>query len=124
MILLAVVQERANLSSYFAAVGLIAVLFASISIAVGYAVPRVAGVDQKQAVACAFEIGIHNSALAIVIALTVLDSTAMAVPASVYVIAVWLPSLAFGLLLRKGQRRALQPEIGAGAAQGDATPTH
>ena len=49
---------------------------------------------------------------------------AMAVPASVYVIAVWLPSLAFGLLLRKGQRRALQPEIGAGAAQGDATPTH
>jgi BASS family bile acid:Na+ symporter len=114
VIVLAIVQERDNVLDYFAAVGLISLLFASISIAVGFVVPRVAGVPAKQATACAFEIGIHNSALAMVIAVNVLDSTAMAVPASVYVIAVWPPAVMLGYLVRRSARRALESEqVGA-----------
>jgi BASS family bile acid:Na+ symporter len=77
-------------------------------------VPRVAGVPAKQATACAFEIGIHNSALAMVIAVNVLDSTAMAVPASVYVIAVWPPAVVLGYLVRRSARRAPESDqVGA-----------
>jgi bile acid:Na+ symporter, BASS family len=119
VIVMAIVQERDNVLDYFAQVGLISLLFASISIAVGFAVPRMAGVPAKQATACAFEIGIHNSALAMVIAVNVLDSTAMAVPASVYVIAVWPPAVLLGWLVRRAVREA--PESGRiGAASGAA----
>jgi len=106
VIVLAIVQERAHVADYIAAVGLISVLFAAISIAVGYAVPRLAGVPAPQSIACGYEIGIHNSAMAMLIAVTVLGSTAMAVPASVYVLAVWPPALAFGFLVRAARRRA------------------
>jgi bile acid:Na+ symporter, BASS family len=105
VIVLAIVQERAHIADYVAAVGLICLVFAAISIAVGFAVPRLAGVPRAQSIACGYEIGLHNSAMAMLIAVTVLGSTAMAVPASIYVLAVWPPALVFGLLMRAAQRR-------------------
>ena len=106
VVLMAIVQERAHIAEYFAAVGLVSLLFAVISIAVGFAVPRLARVPMAQAVACSFEIGIHNSAMAMLIAVSVLGSTAMAVPASVYAIVVWPVALALGFGLRAARLRA------------------
>ena len=106
VVLTAIVQERAHIAEYFAAVGLVSLLFAVISIAVGFAVPRLARVPMAQAVACSFEIGIHNSAMAMLIAVSVLGSTAMAVPASVYAIVVWPVALALGFGLRAARLRA------------------
>lgn len=116
VILLAIVQERAHVTEYLAAVGLVSLLFAAISIAVGFALPRLAGVPMAQSVACAFEIGIHNSAMAMLIAVSVLGSTAMAVPASVYVLAVWPPALLFGFLVRAARRRAARSASGRAPA--------
>ena len=97
----AVFQERANIVSYFAQVGLATAVFCIASLSIGYFVPRWAGVNSFQARACAFEIGIHNSALSLTIALTIMASTTIAMPAAVYSIFMYLFAAIFGTLLNK-----------------------
>lgn len=80
----AVTSERSNVSTYIVDVGLITALFCLISLTVGYWIPRGLGITARQAIACSMEVGVHNSAIAITIAISVLGSTQMAVPAAVY----------------------------------------
>lgn len=102
----ALLGERENLGDYLADVGLATVLFCVASLALGYALPRLAGVAQKQALASAFEVGIHNSTLAIAVALSVLDNDTLAVPAAVYGVLMFPLALGAGwLLTRSGSRR-------------------
>ena len=79
---------------YFAAVGLISLLFAAISIAVGYVVParRRRPAPSRRSPAPSRSASTTRPSRC-VIAVNVLGSTAMAVPASVYVLAVWPPAL-------------------------------
>lgn len=101
----ALLGERENLGDYLADVGLATVLFCVASLALGYALPRLAGVAQKQALASAFEVGIHNSTLAIAVALSVLDNDTLAVPAAVYGVLMFPLALGAGwLLTRSGSR--------------------
>jgi bile acid:Na+ symporter, BASS family len=123
VILLAIVQERENVAGYIASVGLICLVFATISIVIGYVVPRLAGVRSSQAIASSFEVGIHNSTLAIVIAVSVLDSTAMAVPASVYVLTMWIPAFTFGFLMNAARRRDARAVAIASTAPSAASPS-
>ena len=58
--------------TYIGQIGLATLLFCVCSLMVGYFVPRLLGVNSFQAKACAFEIGIHNSTLAMTIAFTVM----------------------------------------------------
>jgi BASS family bile acid:Na+ symporter len=69
---------------YLADVGLAAAIFCALSLVTGYVVPRAFGVVNEQAIASSMEIGVHNGTLAIVIAVEVLDSTEISVPAAVY----------------------------------------
>ena len=64
-----------------------------------------------QAVASAFEIGVHNSTLAITIAISVLGSTELAVPAAVYGVLMFPVAAAFGWLItrRTAGDREVQP---------------
>lgn len=83
--------------------------FNLVSLAIGYGAPRLAGVDRSAATAAGFEIGIHNSTLAITIALSpaLLESTQMAIPGAVYGIVMFFTAAAFGLLVtRVGARTA------------------
>jgi BASS family bile acid:Na+ symporter len=68
---------------------------------IGYFVPRLLGINSAQARACAFEIGIHNSTLAMTIALTVMASTTIAMPAAVYSIFMYIFAAIFGTLLNR-----------------------
>lgn len=68
---------------------------------IGYFVPRLLGINSAQARACAFEIGIHNSTLAMTLALTVLANTTIAMPAAVYSIFMYVFAAIFGMLLNK-----------------------
>jgi BASS family bile acid:Na+ symporter len=95
-----IVSERENIVDYFAAVGLAALCFNVVSLAVGYLAPRAASVGRRESLAAAFEIGIHNGTLAIVIATTLLGNTEMAVPAAVYSVIMFLTAAAFGWLTR------------------------
>ena len=78
------ISGAADLPGYLLDVGAVTFVFCLLSLTVGYVVPRWLGVDIRQAIACSMEIGIHNSAIAITIAISVLDSTEIAVPAGVY----------------------------------------
>lgn len=77
-------DQRENLGDYLADVGLVAALFCAASLVAGYLIPRAAGVVEAQAVASSMEIGVHNGTLAIFVAVEVLDSTEISVPAAVY----------------------------------------
>ena len=93
-----------------AAVGLLCLLFCTLSLALGYLVPRLARIGHGQAVAAAYEIGIHNSVLAITVAVTVLHDPVAAVAPAMYGALMYLPLFAFTWLIR---RRAPQPRPSA-----------
>ena len=96
-----IVAERENIGGYLADVGLAALLFCLVSLTVGFVVPRALGVVRGQAVASAFEIGIHNSTLAITVAITVLRSPELAVPAAVYGVLMFPAAAVFGWLITR-----------------------
>lgn len=85
------------LASNFAVLGGIAVVFCGLSLTVGYLVPRLLRIEQPQAVASAFEVGIHNATLAIVVAQGVLGRPDMSLPAAVYGVLMFPVAALFGL---------------------------
>lgn len=99
--LIAVVREQSNIISYFANVGIATCLLCFSGLFLGYVIPFLAGVPEKQARACTFEIGIHNTGIAITIALSVLGSTAIAIPAGVYSIFMYILATLFGFILTR-----------------------
>jgi bile acid:Na+ symporter, BASS family len=100
----ALFAERENVGDYLADIGLVAALFCAGSLAAGYFLPRLARVERRQAVASAFEIGIHNSTLAITIAISVFGSERLAVPAAVYGIIMFPLAAAAGYALTARSR--------------------
>ena len=104
----AITKERHQILEYLAQVGLATILFCLCSLLIGYFVPRLLGINSAQARACAFEIGIHNSTLAMTIALTVMASSTVAMPAAVYSIFMYVFAAVFGMLLNKF---APQPKV-------------
>lgn len=85
--------------------------FAVLSLTIGYFVPRLFRVDTDQAIASAMEIGIHNGAIAIAVAASVLHEDAMAVPGAVYGVLMNIPAaLAAYLLARRARRERSAPE--------------
>lgn len=89
----------------------ITVLFCILSLTVGYYVPRLFGVRRAQSIASGFEIGIHNSTLAIVIAQTVFGSLDYALPAAVYGVLMFFVAAAFGFAVLR--RTAAKDEVEA-----------
>lgn len=94
-------DQRENVADYIAEVGTVAALFCSISLVLGYVVPRALGVRDDQAIASSMEIGVHNGTLAIFVAVEVLDNTEISVPAAVYSILMFLLATGWGLLLTR-----------------------
>lgn len=101
--LIAIAKEWSALVESFAGIGPAVLLFNVISLASGYYLARAAGLDKSMATAISFEIGIHNSTLAIFIALSVLDNFQLALPAAIYSVSMYLMATLFGtLVLRRG----------------------
>jgi len=97
----ALLAERENIGDYLADIGAATVIFCAVSLTLGYLLPRLAGVTERQAIASAFEVGIHNSTLAIAVAVTVMGEETLAVPAAVYGVLMFPLALLAGLALRK-----------------------
>ncbi|RZS29613.1 BASS family bile acid:Na+ symporter [Herbihabitans rhizosphaerae] len=110
---LAIFQERDNVGGYLKSVGTLTLLLAVLSLTIGYWIPRLARVTRKQAIASSFEIGIHNSVLAITIALSpaLLNSTEMAIPAAVYGVVMFFPAsaLAYWISRRREPAEVVAP---------------
>lgn len=92
------------LMSNFLLLGSISIAFCGLSLAVGYGVPRLLKIEKPQAIASAFEVGIHNATLAIVIAQGVLGRPDMSLPAAVYGVLMFPIAALFGLWVTR--RRA------------------
>jgi BASS family bile acid:Na+ symporter len=101
LVAVSVWQSWDILVKYFAVVGLACLAFNLVSMGVGYAVPLAVKLPQKQAIAIAMEIGIHNGTLAIFIALNVLNNTAMSVPAAIYSLIMFVTAGVFAWWLNR-----------------------
>ena len=69
---------------HFGTVGLACITLNLVSLAIGSAVPRLMGLPVAQATSISLEIGIHNAAVAIFVALQVLESEVASMPAALY----------------------------------------
>jgi BASS family bile acid:Na+ symporter len=105
---LAIANEWKTITTTFAEIGLPVLLFNLLSLLAGYYLSRAAGLDKPLATAISYEIGIHNSTLAIFIAVSVLGSFQLALPAAIYSVVMYITAPLFGwLLLRKRQPEAV-----------------
>lgn len=100
----AVLAERESLGAAFRQVGLAALLFNLVSLGVGYTVPRLLAVPERQAISIAMEVGIHNGTLAMTIATTVLGISEMRVPAAIYSLIMFVTAAIFATVLARRTR--------------------
>ncbi len=99
IIVAAILKEKANVISFFQQVGVAALLFNVGSMLIGYFVPRLFKISNKQAIAIGMEIGIHNGTFAIYIALSVLGNSAMSIPPAIYSLIMFFTAAIFGYLV-------------------------
>jgi BASS family bile acid:Na+ symporter len=91
-------KDSKNIGAYFAVVGAACLVFNLASLGVGYWVPRLLRLDERQSIAIGMEIGIHNGTLAIAIALSpmMLNNPTMAIPAAIYSLFMFFTAALFG----------------------------
>ena len=131
----AVMQAWGVIVANVGSLGGIALLLSTLSLTVGYLVPRLFRVNRRQAIASAMEIGIHNVTVAIIVAVSVIGNEVMAAPAAVYGVLMYVPAAIVAYLLSRraepivapAPTRGLVPE-GAGhspaATEPVASPLH
>ena len=105
----ALLGERENLADYVQQVGAVTGLFCLVSLSLGYTGARLFRLDERQAIATSMEVGIHNTTIALTIALSVLDSTEVAVPSAVYSVLMYVLATAFGYLITRRRTATRQP---------------
>ncbi|GAA6526390.1 bile acid:sodium symporter family protein [Intrasporangium sp. DVR] len=97
----AIIGERESLGGYLREVGLVVTIFCLASLTLGYAGARLCRLSREQGIASAMEVGIHNTTVALTIALSVLNSTAVAIPSAVYSIVMYFLATAFGFAITR-----------------------
>lgn len=103
LIFFTVVKEWTLIRQNALGIGTVCLLLNLASLGVGYGVARLAKLAPRQAVAIAFEVGVHNSTLAIFIALSVLESPAMSIPAALYSLIMYFTAGALAWQFRRRQ---------------------
>lgn len=103
IIVLALANDSLGALDHIVEIGLLALLFNLISMAVGYGVPRLLKMNLRQSIAIGMEIGIHNGTLAIALALSpaLLNNPTMAIPAAIYGILAFFTAAAFGWMINR-----------------------
>lgn len=99
----AILGERDNIVDYLRDVGLVTGLFCVASLSIGYGAARLMRLTEAQAIASAMEIGVHNTTIALTIALSVLNSTEVAIPAAIYSVLMYILATAFGFAITRGR---------------------
>ncbi len=97
----AIIKEKNNVVGFFNQVGIPALLFNVLSMAIGYYLPLWFKVPRKQAIAIGMEIGIHNGTMAIYIALNVLGNSMMSIPPAIYSLIMFITAAIFGYVVSR-----------------------
>ncbi len=100
----AIAKEWRALADSAASIAGIVLAFNLLSLLSGYYLSRALGLAKPMATAISFEIGIHNSTLALFISLSVLQNFQMALPAAAYSVSMYVIGTLFGLWLRRSDR--------------------
>lgn len=106
LIALAFISEWETVVEFAPVVGLACVLFNVISLLSGYVSARAAKLKEPQAIAIAFEIGIHNGTLAIFIALEVLQRSQATIAPAIYSLSMYVTAALFAAWLLNKRRPA------------------
>jgi BASS family bile acid:Na+ symporter len=106
MFALVFVSAREAVTTHLTTVGLVVLIFNILSLTVRYAISRAAKLGKPQAIAIALEVGIHNAALTITIALCplLLANPTMAIPPMIYGLTMVVTAIGFGLMVNRHQR--------------------
>lgn len=105
------ISERENLPTWLAQMGPAAMTLCCAAIGLGFLLGRVGGLALRDAITVGMEVGVQNSTLAIVIALTLLQSPQVALPGAIYGLLMYFPALA----MAAWGRRAVARQEAAGA---------
>lgn len=90
--------------------------FCVLSFAFGLLVPRALRIARRQAISTGFEVGVHNTTLALVAAISVIGVDAMALPIAIYGIVMLGIAVVFGVVVRRFGRTAPDPAAAAADA--------
>lgn len=96
---LAIASEWQLIKTYAPIIGLACLLFNVLSLSLGYTAARAARLTKPQATAISFEIGVHNSTLAIFVALHALNIPAAAIAPVIYSLIMYVTAAAFAFWL-------------------------
>lgn len=99
---LAIAKEREALMNAAGELGGAVVVFNLLSLGAGYGLGRLVKLPRPLCIAIGFEVGIHNSTLALYLALGVLQQFPVALPAALYSVSMYVTGLLFGLWLKRG----------------------
>ncbi len=113
VVVAAVGREFDTLTENIGKLATLSLLLSTLSFVIGYTMPRLFRVETDQAIASAMEIGIHNGALAIAVASSVLHNSQMAVPPAVYGVLMNVPAAVAAYLLARQLRRAAPTPVPA-----------
>ncbi len=100
----AILKEKDQLAESVRQIGVAMLCFNLLSMAVGYAIPRALKIQTSEATAISMEVGIHNSTLAIYVALALLNSFPLALPAAIYSIIMFVTAGVFSTYLVRKNR--------------------
>ena len=101
LILAAIYIERSKLLDSIIAVGFACLLFNLVSMLTGYLAPLALKLPERQAIAITMEIGIHNTALAIYVALNVLNNPAASLVPGIYTLCMYMTATLFAIYVSK-----------------------
>lgn len=107
-VLIALVGQWRLLLTWGTSIGTVALLFCLASLAAGYWVPLLLGIERRQAIALSMSIGLHNAAIVIALAMSeyMLDDPETAMPPAAYGVIAYIVSGAFVWVLNHRHRAA------------------
>lgn len=108
IVALIVFENLHNMAEYFAKAGLAAIILNIASMVLGYVLAKVAQLNEAQSKAIGIEVGFQNGTLAIVIALTLLENTEMAIAATCYSLSMFLTGAVFAMLLANKSKKGIE----------------
>lgn len=102
IVVIAIIRDSWDaMGGYFAQVGFAALILNIVCMLMGFILARAAQLNMAQSKAISIEVGLQNGTLALLIALTLLESTEMAIAATVYSIIMFVTGAIFAGLWAK-----------------------
>ncbi|KAF3984522.1 MAG: bile acid:sodium symporter family protein [Methylococcales symbiont of Hymedesmia sp. n. MRB-2018] len=107
LIILAIIfKNKAQMLDFFIQTGAATLTLNILVLGLGYLLANFFKLSQPQSVSIAYEVGIQNGTLALMVAGTLIGNNTMMIPAVTYSILMFITGFAFGFLLKK-QRDSL-----------------